>query len=403
MSAVPKLRFPSYPIHNFPDWAPLNLYEVASFFSGGTPKSTDHAYYGGQIPFIKSGEIKSITTSQTLSELGLKSSSAKKVSRGDLLYALYGATSGEVAISKIDGAINQAVLCIRTQLDTYFLYSWLLREKQNILDTYLQGGQGNLSAQIVKNFKIFAPSLPEQQKIASFLTSVDKKIDLLRQKKDALELYKKGLMQKIFSQEIRFKQDDGSDFPDWKEVALGDVFEEIKDKVGDMKIPTYSISAGVGFVSQEEKFGKDISGRQNEKYIVLGVGDFSYNKGNSKTYTYGCIYPNDEGTAIAVPNVFISFRRKSAAMSVGFFAKLFEGHYLDKGLRKLISSGARMDGLLNVNKKDFFDLQVPYPNENEQKKIASFLSAIDAKIQNTSSQIEQMETFKKGLLQQMFV
>ena len=90
-------------------------------------------------------------------------------------------------------------------------------------------------------------------------------------------------------------------------------------------------------------------------------------------------------------------------MSVGFFAKLFEGHYLDKGLRKLISSGARMDGLLNVNKKDFFDLQVPYPNENEQKKIASFLSAIDAKIQNTSSQIEQMETFKKGLLQQMFV
>jgi len=255
----------------------------------------------------------------------------------------------------------------------------------------------------LKKFSVIFPSLPEQTKIASFLSAVDTKIDQLTQKKALLETYKKGAMQQIFSQQIRFKADDGGEYPEWEEKKLGEVFVEVKEKVGNRNIKTYSITAGKGFVSQEEKFGKDISGAQNDKYIVLDDGFFSYNKGSSKTYKYGCIYQNKLGCKIAVPNVFISFKLKDELMIGGYFGSLFEFHYLDNFLREIISSTARMDGLLNLNKADFFNITIPVPVVQEQTKIANFLSVIDRKIDLVSQQLEQAKAFKKGLLQQMFV
>lgn len=136
---TPQLRFPE-----FTDaWQVKRLGDIAKTFSGGTPTSTNSAYYAGNIPFIKSGEISSATTAQSISDEALVKSSAKMVSTGDILYALYGATSGEVAISQIDGTINQAILCIRPDANNYFVYSQLSGKKERILKTFLQGGQGN--------------------------------------------------------------------------------------------------------------------------------------------------------------------------------------------------------------------------------------------------------------------
>ena len=133
-------------------WKSVRLGDECTFFSGGTPKSTDSSFYGGTIPFIRSGEIHSDKTELFLTDDGLKYSSAKLVSKGDLIVALYGATSGEVDISKIDGAINQAILCIRPMLINRTFLKYLLEDrKDDILNTYLQGGQGNLSAEIIKN------------------------------------------------------------------------------------------------------------------------------------------------------------------------------------------------------------------------------------------------------------
>ena len=213
----PALRFKDDDGKNFPEWEESKLGEISSFFSGGTPLTTKVDFYGGEIPFIKSGEIGDNKTAQFITESGLKNSSAKMVLKGDLLYALYGATSGEVAVSKIEGAINQAVLCIRSKLNTYFLMSYFLREKEKILQTYLQGGQGNLSAEIVKSLHVPVPSINEQTKIGNFLSAFDEKITQLTKKHDLLTQYKKGVMQQIFSQELRFKDDDGNDFPDWKD------------------------------------------------------------------------------------------------------------------------------------------------------------------------------------------
>lgn len=117
--------------------------------------------------------------------------------------ALYGATSGEVAISKIDGAINQAVLKIDNSMDNYFQYNYFLKYKEQITHKYLQGGQGNLSANIIKKLEFNFPELNEQQKISEFLLLIDKKIQLLERKHDEYQDFKKFLMQQIFTQKLR--------------------------------------------------------------------------------------------------------------------------------------------------------------------------------------------------------
>jgi len=122
---------------------------------------------------------------------------------GDILYALYGATSGEVDISKINGAINQAILCIRSEkIENVFLKNLLLKLKFHITSTYLQGGQGNLSAEIIKKLHSHIPSLPEQQKIADFLSLVDERIEKQRQLVEVLKRYKRGLLTHIFNNHI---------------------------------------------------------------------------------------------------------------------------------------------------------------------------------------------------------
>ena len=192
------LRFTQPNGSPYPDWEEKRLGEVATFFSGGTPSSSNTEYYSGNIPFIGSGNINAEKVEQFISEIALKNSSAKLVSKGDLLYALYGATSGEVAISKINGAINQAVLCIRTNHNVVYLYNFLTHKKQKITSTYLQGGQGNLSAQIIKDLTIPLPHTEEQQKIAAFLTAVDAKISLTAQAIQHVKAFKKGLLQQMF-------------------------------------------------------------------------------------------------------------------------------------------------------------------------------------------------------------
>jgi len=188
---------------------------------------------------------------------------------------------------------------------------------------------------------------------------------------------------------------------DWNICKMNEIFYEINEKVRDQKIDTYSISAGIGYVSQKEKFGKDISGAQNENYVVLNNNQFSYNKGNSKTYQYGCIYPNKTDKPIAVPNVFISFDFKDKSMSVDYYAKLFENHFLDRELRKIISSSARMDGLLNINKKYFFEIPIICPPAEEQQKIAQTLTTWDEAITKLQELLKEKEQFKKGLTQKL--
>ncbi len=195
--SVPELRFSGFT----DDWEKSKIGEITDSFSGGTPSASNKIYYGGAIPFIRSGEINSESTELFLTEEGLKNSSAKLVNKGDVLYAMYGATSGEVSISKINGAINQAILALKPkgENDANFITQWLIRQKTSIVNTFLQGGQGNLSGTIVKEIFIPIPKSKEEQiQIGNFFEQLDEVIALQQQELDALKQTKKAFLQKMF-------------------------------------------------------------------------------------------------------------------------------------------------------------------------------------------------------------
>ncbi|MGX9292082.1 restriction endonuclease subunit S [Bacillus sp. A015] len=195
--SVPEIRFSGFS----GEWEAKCLGEISESYSGGTPSVDNKTFYGGDIPFIRSAEINSKTTEIYITEEGFNSSSTKMVRVGDILYALYGATSGEVGISKINGAINQAVLAIKPKrgYDSYFLTQWLKKQKSSIINTYLQGGQGNLSGSIVKKLILKIPfDEKEQTEIGHFFKQLDKTIALHEQELDILKQTKKAFLQKMF-------------------------------------------------------------------------------------------------------------------------------------------------------------------------------------------------------------
>ena len=187
---------------------------------------------------------------------------------------------------------------------------------------------------------------------------------------------------------------------DWQVKRLSEVATELTERAGQDKYETVSISAGIGFVNQAEKFGKELSGKQYEKYIVLHQGDFSYNKGNSKTSPQGCIYRLNDRETAAVPNVFESFRIED--QNADYYEQLFLSGFLNKQLYSKINRGVRDDGLLNLTGKDFYSCAVPVPPIAEQKKIAEVLSCCDRVIELKQQLIAELQRLKSGFLQAMF-
>lgn len=187
---------------NNSNWTKHQLKDVCKSFSGGTPNSKNRSFYNGEIPFIRSGEIHQNITELSVTTEAVKNSSAKLVKSGDLLYALYGANSGDCDLSKINGAINQAILCIRPKsdniVDMLFLKEQLFHLKSKITSKYLQGGQGNLSGRLVMNLSILLPPYIEQLTYSSLFGSINNKIEITKQKLFLLQKLKQGLMQQMF-------------------------------------------------------------------------------------------------------------------------------------------------------------------------------------------------------------
>ncbi len=181
-------------------WEEKVLGDITESYSGGTPQVGNEKYYKGDIPFIRSAEINKNTTELFISGLGLENSSARLISKGCILYALYGATSGEVGIAKINGAINQAILAItpHSEISVEFIRQWLRKNKSQIISTYLQGGQGNLSGGIVKSLVIAQPHYEEQTKIGTLFKHLDTLITQHQAQLNKLNNIKQACLAKMF-------------------------------------------------------------------------------------------------------------------------------------------------------------------------------------------------------------
>ncbi|HEP1418035.1 TPA: restriction endonuclease subunit S [Streptococcus pyogenes] len=193
---VPEIRLQGFD----GEWEEKKLGEISRMFSGGTPNVGIPEYYNGNIPFIRSAEINSDQTELSITEKGLSNSSAKLVEKNTLLYALYGATSGEVGLSRISGAINQAILAIipEKKYSSLFIKNWLYKQKSSIIEKYLQGGQGNLSGSIVKELTIHFPSLSEQEAIGNFFQTLDQQMSQTEDKLTELKALKQTLLNRLF-------------------------------------------------------------------------------------------------------------------------------------------------------------------------------------------------------------
>lgn len=187
----------------------------------------------------------------------------------------------------------------------------------------------------------------------------------------------------------------------WEPVSLRKASIPVDERVGERRLTPVSISAGIGFVPQAEKFGRDISGSQYQLYTLIRDGDFVFNKGNSLKFPQGCIYLLQDWGQAAAPNVFIAFRLKSG-YSNGFFQNCFEQNQHGKQLKKHITSGARSNGLLNISKETFFNVEIPVPSLPEQQKIADCLESADALIAAQRRKVEALRAHKNGLVQQLF-
>jgi type I restriction enzyme S subunit len=189
------------------EWEVKKLGEVGDFFSGGTPLTSNISYYGGDISWITSSDLnksKILSVSGRITQEGLKNSSAKMINKNTLLIALYGATAGVTAISYLNAAINQAVLAIIPfQEDSQFLYYKLSSKKSWIINTYTQGGQPNLSGNIIKSIEFPLPPLEEQKAIAQILSDMDSEIEALEKKRDKYKLVKQGMMQELLTGKTR--------------------------------------------------------------------------------------------------------------------------------------------------------------------------------------------------------
>ena len=187
---------------------------------------------------------------------------------------------------------------------------------------------------------------------------------------------------------------------DWGYAPLSELSDVIEEQVGDRDYETLSISAGIGFVNQAAKFGKELSGNQYSKYIVLHKGDFAYNKGNSNRYPQGCTYMLKERETADVPNVFECFRIYDDVPK--YYEQLFLFGFMNKQLARLINHGVRDDGLLNLTDKDFYSVILPVPPTEEQRKIAEILATCDRVIQLKQKLLDEMKKLKKVCLEKMF-
>ena len=381
------------------EWEVKRLGTIAKCFSGGTPKSESEEMYGGTIPFIRSGEIHGDKTALYLTDDGLRKSSAKMVDVGDLIFALYGANSGDCAISQINGAINQAILCIRSSsVINSFLQPYLELQKDRFIAKYLQGGQGNLSGEIVSSYTIPVPPIGEQRKIAEILGVWDEAIEKQSRLIERLEVRKRALMQRLLTGRTRLP---GFTTP-WQKIKLGEICQKVTRRNSKNNTNVMTISAQRGFVSQTDFFNKSVASETLDNYYLVYRDEFCYNKSYSNGYPMGAIKRLKEADKAVVTTLYICFCLNcSVKVDIDFFEQYCENGGFNQNLMKVANEGGRAHGLLNVTPSDFFGLQLLLPSLPEQKAIAEVLTTADDEIATHRKKLDALRLQKRGLMQQL--
>ncbi|WP_340278820.1 restriction endonuclease subunit S [Staphylococcus coagulans] len=382
-SMRPELRFLEFDN----DWEKDKLSNLGDFTSGGTPLKSNSEYWNGDIPWITTGDIADLRKekiSNFITEKGLKESSAKLIKNKAIIIAMYGQgkTRGMSAILNFNATTNQACAIFQTKFDINFVYQFFQKSYKDIRSLSNEGSQKNLSLSLLKDIYLNYPCKAEQQKIGDFFSKLDHQIELEEKKLALLEEQKKGYMQKIFSQEVRFKDENGNDYPDWEETTLKNITNYISSKKSSNQYYESNNSKGYPVYDAIQEIGKDLQYDMEEPYISIlkdgaGAGRLNLRAGKSSVIgTMGYIQAN---------NVDIQF--------LYYRIKLIN-------FRKFIIGST----IPHLYYKDYSKEKILIPTSNdEQKKIGHFILNIDKLIDNKTLKLDYLKQRKQGLLQRMFV
>lgn len=402
--SVPKLRFPGFE----GEWEKRKLGDVATFAKGKGISKADISDVG-TTPCIRYGELYThygTGIDKVLSATNVPVAKLKLSQGGEVIVPASGEDAEDIATAAVvlcrGVALGGDLNVIRCACDGFFLASYIAGKKRLALAAMAQGNSVvHLYPAQLRSLALAFPSLPEQQKIATFLGAVDAKLAALAAKQAALVRYKAGLVQKLFSQQLRFARDDGKAFPEWDVRDLGGIASRSAKKnknLSYMRVLTNSAVHGV--IDQRDFFDKDIANSENlGGYYVVKKGDFVYNPRISVSAPVGPIKRNNLGDGVMSP-LYTVFRFHDE--NTDFFAHYFQTSLWHDYMKSVANYGARHDRMA-ITIGDLMLLPLPFPHPDEQQKIADALSAFDTKIQAVADQAAKLKTFKKGLLQQMFV
>jgi type I restriction enzyme S subunit len=407
---IPKIRFSEFDT----EWAVESIRSYSTKVgSGSTPSGGSKVYQKEGVPFIRSQNVTDnqldMTDTTFISNKIHDKMKGSQVKPFDILLNITGGSIGRSCVVPSDfkeGNVNQHVCIIRfiEQILPEFAQAYLssFNGQKNIMRNQAGGGREGLNFESVKEIKLPYTNKDEQQKIADFLSSVDKKISLLKEKHALLEQYKKGVMQKLFSQETRFKDEKGNDFPDWIKGTLGDLSNKVSNKNKDESVTAVlTNSAKSGIVNQTDYFKKDIANENNlGGYSIVEKNDFVYNPRISVLAPVGPINRNHVGQGVMSP-LYTIFRFKNEGL-LDYLELYFGTTQWHRYMNSIANIGARHDRM-NITMGDFFNLPIPIPSEDEMGKIVEFIQSLNKKVDLVGQQLKQTQTFKKGLLQQMFV
>ena len=400
----PKLRFPEFQ----DNWKESKLSQIAKFSKGkGISKSDIDE--NGEIECVRYGELYT-HYKETINEVKSKTNLSKEElifsEENDVIIPASGETQLDIAtascVTRSGIALGGDLNIIKSKANGVFLSYYLNSKKKIDIAKLAQGiSVVHLYSSQLGLLKINLPNTEEQQKIASFLTSVDERLTLLAQQKEKLELYKKGVMQQIFSQKLRFKDENGNNYPDWEEKKLGELCKKAQSggtpkstvkEYYDGEIPFLAISDMTvqgKYLNRTSRF-VSMKGIENSSSWIVPENSLIYSMYASVGFV--SINKIKIATSQAVMNIIL---KENINLEFVYYSLL----NLQNQIYKFVETGTQG----NINAQIVKNLDINLPYIEEQQKIASFLSAIDVQIEGVSKKIEQTKLFKKGLLQQMFV
>lgn len=362
------------------------------------------------VPYIKSsdvrGKINPYTLQRTSQEIHFKYRRSS-VHPGDIVFSLRGniGASAIVPASLPEANLTQGTARISVSAEHSNQFHYYQLASENILNRVNALSKGStfkeISLEELRKVKVLCAPLPEQKKIAKILSTWDKAIITTEQLLANSQQQKKALMQQLLTGKKRLLDSNDVRFSgEWRFKKINQIATRVQRKSDGNEHPILTISSLSGFVRQDERYNRYMAGESVKNYILLERSEFAYNKGNSKTYEFGCIFDLDGYETGIVPHVYVCFKLK-AGLSHRYFKYLFEADYLKPQLGALVNTGVRNNGLLNIKPDAFMSTKVPVPCIEEQERIADVLHASSEQIGQLQKKLDCLKTEKQALMQQL--